>query len=568
MSSVSSFSNYSLLILLLLLLQLLRPPFCFAQLSEKNGRGAKRLSALNPTSSEFLSRKDSKCPRFRTFDGVCTSKKLRAAGSVSTALFSYFHVSSVNPTGAHLPSARYISNVVSTQVSHMPGTKGLSEFLVFFGQFLDHTLVASTSSDSEVMPIPIPIDDPIMANFSHGVLEFKRNLRAKASETDPAEHPVNVLPTSADLASVYGPDKLRADALRTFEGGKLKTSGGDMLPFNTEGFFNSPVATADFFFAGDHRVNEHPCLTAFHTLFVREHNLLAAELKVIFRHWKDEKLYQMARQMNIAQFQKIVYEEFLPAMTGRALKPRYRRHKKNTDPSVSVVFAAAAFRVGHTMVGPHVSMRDSGMSPMPNIPAAHMFFNIAPIREHGLEPFFRGAIYTRAQQVDNQVVDTLRNFLFTNVHGESGIDLIALNIQRGRDAGLPPYNEIRRYFTQTEARKFEDISSDVGVQSRLATAYGNVNDVEAWVGLTAEDHMPGAAMGPTLVAIWEKEFQRMRDGDRLFYLHKKLFKRKERRKIPRLGEIYSANSLMAQILYRNTRITPEEVGNSVWYGRD
>lgn len=498
---------------------------------------------------------------------MCTNKKLRAEGSVSTAQYSYFGLSSVSPTGLTLPSARRISNIVSTQVGDKFNDRGLSEFVVFFGQFLDHTLVATTTSEdpNESMDILIPSDDPIMVNFSSGILPMKRNIRGKYDPNSEAETPINTLPAAVDLASVYGPDEERALAIRLLRDGLLEMSPGNLLPFNTKGLFNSPNSSPNFFLAGDHRANEHVVLAAFHTLFAREHNKLAVEVKAAFPNWRDEKVYQMARQINIAQYQKIVYEEFLPAITGRVL-PRYRKHRKRVAPVSSVVFSAAAFRLGHTMVGDRITLRGADNSELPDIPVDKSFFDMTPLRTYNIDPVLRGAAYQPAQEVDVEVVDLLRNMLFQNVEEEDGFDLIALNLQRGRDAALPSYNKIRKYFTGTTATSFADISSNPTTQAKLATAYeGRVDDVEAWIGMMAEDHLPGGSLGRTVTAVWEAEFKRLRDGDRMFYKKKKLFGKKMFRKVRRLREIYASDNLMAEILFRNTLITPSEVAPSVWH---
>ena len=61
--------------------------------------------------------------------------------------------------------------------------------------------------------------------------------------------------------------------------------------------------------------------------------------------------------------------------------------------------------------------------------------------EGGLDPIIRGAIKNPAQDIDTSIVDEIRNFLFvTNV---SSLDLAAINIQRGRDLGIPDFNTVR-----------------------------------------------------------------------------------------------------------------------------
>src|SRR6185503_14936385 len=101
-----------------------------------------------------------------------------------------------------------------------------------------------------------------------------------------------------DGSQIYGSDEARALALRTMSGGQLKTSEGNLLPYDTAGFPNdtggAPLAST--FLAGDVRANENIELTAMHTLFVREHNRLAAQLAARNPTWTDEQLYQQARR--------------------------------------------------------------------------------------------------------------------------------------------------------------------------------------------------------------------------------------------------------------------------------
>lgn len=423
---------------------------------------------------------------------------------------------------------------------------------------MDHNIVATPVDKSKPMHIPIPSDDPIFSNFSGGVLPFHRSEVGQIYAGRSAVRPVNTVTSPIDLSAVYGSDEMRAHKLRSFQDGKLLTSDGDYLPRNAAGLFNAPTNDDKYFVAGDHRANEHPALTSLHTLFLREHNRLCDELKAAFPHVTDEDLYQMARKINGAQYQKIVYEQFLPAFSGKYLS-RYRGFNRRVDPSVSDIFSTAAFRVGHTLVGNFINRRGPFMSPMSSMSMREMFFRSYEVMREGMEPFLRGAIDSRAQEIDTMVVDALRNFLFTDVPEEGGFDLVALNLQRGRDHALPTYNDIRRLFRLRPRTSFSEITRNVNLQLALSHLYGTPDHVEAWVGMMAEDHAPGAAAGETLLTVWAAEFSRLRDGDRFFYLQTRQFPRFVWGFFPRLREMMVERDTMRTIILRNTHISNEEL---------
>jgi hypothetical protein len=119
--------------------------------------------------------------------------------------------------------------------------------------------------------------------------------------------------------------------------------------------------------------------------------------------------------------------------------------------------------------------------------------------------------------MDPMAVNAVRNLLFGNA-GAGGQDLIALDIQRGRDHGLPDYNTVRVAYGLPPVTSFAQITSNVQVQQELQQAYGSVNRIDALEGGMAEDHVPGSDLGPLFRAILVDQFTRLRDGDRFFYL--------------------------------------------------
>lgn len=113
-------------------------------------------------------------------------------------------------------------------------------------------------------------------------------------------------------------------------------------------------------FAGDARSNEHPNLAVTHTIFMREHNRLVTELAYLNPFWDDERLYQEARRILVAQTQHITYNEWLPIVIGvpkmqeLGLLPLQHGFSDDYDDSINPTilneFGAAAFRFGHTLI--------------------------------------------------------------------------------------------------------------------------------------------------------------------------------------------------------------------------
>ncbi len=83
---------------------------------------------------------------------------------------------------------------------------------------------------------------------------------------------------------VYGSDAATAASLRSFRGGQLKISAGNLPPSDSSGNL----------LAGDVRANENIELTSMHTLFLREHNAWAAKIAKENPRLTDEQVFQRA----------------------------------------------------------------------------------------------------------------------------------------------------------------------------------------------------------------------------------------------------------------------------------
>ncbi len=465
----------------------------------------------------------------RAFDGSNNNLQNPSYGAVGQQLKRIG--SAMYADGVETPmdrmNPREISNSLFAQEEIIGDPLGLSAYVWVFGQFLDHDITLVPNNDHEFMPIVLPPND-----FLGSIIPFTRSSydpETGSAAGVPREH-INIITAFIDGSGIYGSDQARADWLRTFEGGKMKLSSGDLLPFETkDGEFNSPRdKNAPFMaddtrsgqkmmIAGDLRANENLYLTATHILFVKEHNRLASEIASKNPSWSDEDIYQQARRMVIGYIQNITFEEWLPAM-GIKL-PAYNGYDPSINPSISNEFSAAAFRMGHTLINSQVYRMDEHGSEMPqgNLLLRNAFFNpIELITGGGIDPLFKGMATQLQQDFDCKVVDEVRNFLFGSP-GYGGLDLAAINIFRGRERGIPDYQTVRTSLNLPIISSFNEITSKIEVSKILEDIYTSVDDVDAWVGMLAEDHMPESLFGPTVNEILRLQFLELRDGDRFFF---------------------------------------------------
>ncbi len=452
-----------------------------------------------------------------------------------------------SPAGANEPGAREISNVIFAQNHLVPCATPVSDYIWQWGQFIDHDIGLTPAVDPiERFDIPVPLGDPWFDPDGMGnqVIELDRSLYQVIHRV---RQQVNIDTAFIDASQVYGSDEARARELRGLDGtGRLKTSEGNLLPYNVHGFPNLPDNSPDYFLAGDVRANEQVALTTMHTLFVREHNFWANKIRRYQPYLDDDGIYYRARAIVGAELQVITYRDFLPLLLGpNALEP-YRGYKPQLDPSIANSFSTAAYRVGHTLLPPSCSGSTPTISPsaisISRRPSSIPQESAVP----GIEPYLRGLAKQIPQEADCYMIDAVRNFLF-GPPGTGGFDLAALNIQRGRDHGLPRYNQARIDFGLPPKRSFAEITSDPVLQARLAAAYLTPDDLDFWVGALAEDHVNGGLTGELCFTILKDQFTRLRDGDRFWY---------QRYLSPDLVRLVEKQSL-ARIIRRNTPIAGE-----------
>ncbi len=494
-----------------------------------------------------------------SFNGLGHNESTLEVGSAGSELLNIAPLAygddASAPAGADRPDPRTISNVIAHQDQESPSALGLTNLVWAMGQFLDHDLSLTPGlsrrealAQNETLDIAIPLDDPYMnPDGIEGLnIHFQRSehIEGTGSEPDNPRQHANEITAWIDGSNIYGSSDERAALLRSFEGGRLKVSDGNLLPLDPGSNNDNPGPATELFIAGDVRANENIVLSSMHTLFVREHNRFAQALSQQHPDWTDEQVFQRARQLNVAQLQHIVFEEYLPAILGRPLEA-YDGYDASIDAGISRTFSTAAFRFGHTMVSPEISRLDNAgqVIEQGNLNLADAFFpNTEVLKGTGIDAVLRGSVSTLSQNADSQVINELRNLLFNFGGRFAAQDLKALNIQRGRDHGLADYNTIREAFGLERVTTFAEINPDVEAQAKLESLYGTVDNIDAIVGMFAENPTGDAAFGETIAAVLVDQFTRLRDGDRFYY--KNILSEAE------IDAIESSS--MADIIQRNT----------------
>lgn len=380
------------------------------------------------------------------------------------------------------------------------------------------------------------------------------------------------------------------------------------------------------FITGDGRGNENIGLTAVHHVFHSEHNRQVEDVKkqvldiaasgrlddIAFLNewllvdvtalpadlsslkWDGERLFQTARFVTEMQYQHLVFEEF-----GRKVQPNIDLFVFNTttdvNPAIFAEFAHTVYRFGHSMLTDHLKLLplnaagqpvDANGTPLANalgwegidVGLIEAFLNPILFDQNGsvsaeqaAGAIVRGLTQVRGNAIDEFVVESLRN----NLLGLP-LDLAAINIARGRDAGIPTLNEARvqlyaasssswlkpyeswadfganlktpasiinfiaAYGTHPlitsaltlEAKRDAAMTLLFGGANAPADAYDFLNGVgswanqetglnlvDLWIGGLAERVMPfGGMLGSTFNAVFELQMENLQEGDRFYYL--------------------------------------------------
>ena len=462
------------------------------------------------------------------------------------------------------PSARLISStIVRDRLDNDPN---LTHLVMQWGQFLDHDLdlavevspeeaqcdIVNCTCTDVCIPVRVPANDEAFGEEEPrggACLPFARTVPACEDEDFEPRDQLNELTHYIDGSMIYGSTDERAKFLREFKGGLLRVgpafppSGGK--PSLPEVSATPPCQPAEpleeglppperccpegrdsCFIAGDVRVNEQVSLTVMHTIWVREHNRIAAELASLNTQWDDERIFQETRKIVIAQVQQITFVEFLPALFGKEFFDKligpYIGYQPVRDASVPTAFATAAFRFGHSLIQNEFQRLDRSFNSIPAGPLnlRDAFMNPqAYFDSLGTDPILRGWINQSSRATDEFLNSVLTTQLFETDEAP-GMDLATLNIQRSRDHGLQPYPAWKQFCQNRFGNLLPDelfqFSNEL-TMIRLLQTYGALDTIDLWVGGLAEEPIPGGVIGPTFACIFAVTFSDLRLGDRFWF---------------------------------------------------
>ncbi|XP_068594955.1 eosinophil peroxidase-like isoform X1 [Brachionichthys hirsutus] len=552
---------------------------------------------------------------FRPADSSCNNQKNTRLGSSNTPFTRWLPSEYQNdltlpkgwdrvlPVNGHLlPLVREVSNQILRGNGDIESDSRFTFMFIIFAQWVDHDVSLAphtpvirsfnkgidcdkTCERTEpCFPIQIPVNDPRFGQNSDECIPFFRSAPACGSGNTghifgagTIRQQMNSLTAFIDASQVYGSDEEKARSLRDLSSreGLLRVNtmyndnGRELLPFvnlDTNMCATRAAITNDSnarevpcFVSGDERVDENIALTSLHTLFLREHNRLVRALAKLNPYWDGERLYQEARKIMGAYFQIIIFRDFLPIIVGPdifakklATYPGYDEHE---NPSISNVFATAAFRFAHALIPPLINRLDEQYNEDAEFPKVllhrALFTPWRIIFEGGVDSILRGMIGSKAKlnTQDHIMIDELRERLFKFI-SELALDLGALNMQRGRDHGLPGYNRWRKFCGLSQPQdhaELAEVLNNTKLAEKLIALYGTPENIDVWLGGVAEPFVHGGRVGPLFACLIATQFEKVRNGDRLWWENAGVFTDDQRHSLMSVS--------LAAIVCDNTGIT-------------
>ncbi|XP_063594503.1 peroxidase-like [Penaeus indicus] len=359
--------------------------------------------------------------------------------------------------------------------------------------------------NSKCASVSISAMDTFFSEFDQQCMEVVRSAPAPKCEFGPREQ-MNVATAYLDASTVYGSDQHTINSRRTFNKGHLHvTVTGESV--DSQYLISQKTGAL---------------VKVIYHMFTRYHNNIADRLKNTNVHWDDEKLFQESRRIVVAQLQQVVYNEYLPkvlgpqAMTEHQLTPltgaqRREDYSASKTIATSSEFETASLHLSQSQSPDQLELVDSSGK------VTEIDMSSATLGE-SLE--LAPADVLRSVSWQDAGTLTFTKEITATLSGEAvGIDLLALNIQRGREHGLAGYTAVQAACKINDINTFADLSNsmDQNVIDRLKSVYNDVRDIDLLIGGAFERPVPDGELGPTLTCVLAEQFSRIRQADRYWY---------------------------------------------------
>lgn len=555
------------------------------------------------------------------------------------------HNRDINPLFSGL-DPRAISDALGTQEANLSSNAaGVNSLFTAFGQYFDHGLDFLAKGGNGTIQIGAPGSVPNPADLTRGTVDSidangipqhlnKTSPFADQNQTygsnelvgqflregdglggftgkllegglDPSNPNFKLLPTLRELIlhhwnnnTLFTDNSLPGDhnvTFREYYAGLVDSNGvinQSMLPAMTSNYMGSGFALLldtnpfinllDHYVAGDGRANENIALTAIHNIWERNHNFHVNALLDAGFTGTAEELFQAAKIINEAEYQRVIYTDFADKLLGGMRGEGdhgFVEYNPETDARVSHEFAVAAYRFGHSLIGQtltvldaqgnatQVPLFDAFLNPTNdtsafNFPKAQLPYSPQPGYEQlGAAGIIAGGVVQAAEEVDVNIVDAVRNDLV-----RMSADVFAFDVAREWDVGLGSMNQIRadlmasrdpyvkeavsfagdltpysswedfqarNNLSDTVIAQFKQAYPDLVLEDSQIAGFlaanpgyqfvnGNtvkgIDRVDLFVGGLAEKHINGGVVGQTFWVIIHEQLDRIQEGDRLYYI--------------------------------------------------
>lgn len=504
---------------------------------------------------------------YRSFDGSCNNLKNTWWGQAEMPyrrILEPDYADGLNEPrrsadGSELPNPRDLACGLHSEVYEVEPF--VTNIFMQWGQTINHDMTSLSITMDEEEEIsncrtcektekchPIMMTSNVTCNcisqMKHKCIEFKRS---SASFPDPEcsmgkREQLNLVTPLMDGSLIYGESETKNEKIRDRENGKglMLVQENGLLPQDPT---EKPGDCLDFsqkqrcFLGGDDRINQNPGLMGMSTIIVREHNRIARILASLNPQWEDETVFQETRRIVVAMMQHITYNEYIPILLGPTITQVYdlipdrgtkyfTGYNPNIDPRLANEWAAATGRFGHSMIRGRNSVLNSDYQPAaPAFNLRNAYFRANSLYDTchgGMESVVRGLLKDPIMKIDRHFTNDITQHLF-ETHDDLGrpfhFDLIAINIARGRDHGVPSYIKFRSFCQLPELRTWTELRQAIpdDAISLFRGLYKFVDDIDLFTGLVSEKRLNDALVGPTLACLLAIQYRDIKFGDRFWY---------------------------------------------------